>query len=38
MKKTMLVLAALLAVGAAHAEDTLKKAKDSGTITMGVRE
>jgi glutamate/aspartate transport system substrate-binding protein len=38
MKRTMLVLAAVLAVGAAHAEDTLKKAKDSGTITMGVRE
>ena len=39
MNKTKLVIAAaLLAAGAAHAEDTLKKAKDSGTITMGVRE
>jgi glutamate/aspartate transport system substrate-binding protein len=38
MHKTLLVLAALLAAGAAHAEDTLKKAKESGTITMGVRE
>ncbi len=38
MKKTMLALAAFLAVGAVHAEDTLKKIKDSGTITMGVRE
>jgi len=26
------------AAGAAHAEDTLKKIKDTGTITMGVRE
>jgi glutamate/aspartate transport system substrate-binding protein len=32
-----LVLAFGLA-GAAHAEDTLKKIKDSGSITMGVRE
>jgi glutamate/aspartate transport system substrate-binding protein len=38
MKKTMLALAAVLAVGAAHAEDTLKKIKDSGVITLGVRE
>jgi len=38
MKKTMLALAAVVAVGAAHAEDTLKKIKDSGSITMGVRE
>lgn len=38
MKKTMLALAAVLAVGAVHAEDTLKKIKDSGSITMGVRE
>ena len=38
MHKTLLVLAALLAAGAAHAEDTLKKAKESGTITRGVRE
>ncbi|RQP21373.1 transporter substrate-binding domain-containing protein [Piscinibacter terrae] len=38
MKKTMLALAAVMAVGVAHAEDTLKKIKDSGAITMGVRE
>ena len=33
-----LFAAALLATGAAHAQDTLKKIKDSGSITMGVRE
>ena len=38
MKKTLLALAAFMAVGAVHAEDTLKKIKDSGVITMGVRE
>ncbi len=43
MKKSFLaratVMAAALAVaGAAHAEDTLKKIKDSGAITEGVRE
>ena len=38
MKKTMLALAAVLAVGAVHAEDTLKKIKDSGAITLGARE
>ena len=38
MKKSLWVLAALLAVGAAQAEDTLKKIKDTGTVTMGVRE
>ncbi len=32
-----LLLAGLLATGAAHA-DTLKKIKDSGSVTMGVRE
>jgi len=37
MKKTMLALAAVLAVGAVQA-DTLKKIKDSGSVTMGVRE
>ena len=37
MKKTMLALAAVLAVGAVHA-DTLKKIKDSGSITLGARE
>ena len=41
MKKTLLAAAAVLALaaaGAAHAEDTLKKIKDSGAITEGVRE
>ncbi|MEK8030026.1 amino acid ABC transporter substrate-binding protein [Ideonella sp. DXS29W] len=40
MKRSLLVLATLAAVGAAHAEinDTLKKIKDSGVVTMGVRE
>ena len=41
MKKTLMTAAALaglaLATGAAHA-DTLKKIKDSGAVTMGVRE
>ena len=37
MKKTLLALVAVLAVGVAHA-DTLKKIKDSGSITLGVRE
>ena len=30
--------AALMCMGAAHAEDTLKKIKDSSAVTMGVRE
>ena len=40
MKKTLLVLAALSALGVAQAQssDTLKKIKDSGSVTMGVRE
>jgi glutamate/aspartate transport system substrate-binding protein len=42
MKKSTLGVAALVAAfagaGAAHAEDTLKKIKDTGSITMGVRE
>ena len=39
MKKSLLALAvALLAGGLAHAEDTLKKIKDTGAITLGVRE
>ncbi|MFZ2989683.1 amino acid ABC transporter substrate-binding protein [Ideonella sp.] len=40
MKKSLLVLAALSAVTAAQAQttDTLKKIKDSGSVTMGVRE
>lgn len=37
MKKTMFALAAVLAIGAAHA-DTLKKIKDTGAITIGARE
>lgn len=37
MKKSLLALAALLAVGVAQA-DTLKKIKDSGAITLGARE
>jgi glutamate/aspartate transport system substrate-binding protein len=32
------IAASALAVGAAHAEDTLKKIKDTGSITEGVRE
>jgi glutamate/aspartate transport system substrate-binding protein len=43
MRKSFLAGAAIVAtafavVGTAHAEDTLKKIKDTGTITMGVRE
>ena len=39
LKKSILVLCvATLAVGAVHAQDTLKKIKDSGSATMGVRE
>jgi glutamate/aspartate transport system substrate-binding protein len=43
MKKSMFanavaVAAALVAIGAAQAEDTLKKIKDTGSVTMGVRE
>jgi len=38
MKKSMLALSLALALGAVHAEDTLKKVKDSGSVTMGVRE
>ena len=40
MKKTLLVLAALSTLGVAQAQssDTLKKIKDSGRVTMGVRE
>ncbi len=37
MKKTLFALASILAFGAAHA-DTLKKIKESGSVTMGVRE
>ncbi len=35
---TAVLAAALGATGAAQAQDTLKKIKDSGSITMGVRE
>jgi glutamate/aspartate transport system substrate-binding protein len=43
MKKTLVVASAAMTLafglaGAAHAQDTLKKIKDSGSITMGVRE
>jgi glutamate/aspartate transport system substrate-binding protein len=38
MKKVLLVAALVAGVTAVHAEDTLKKIKDSGTVTMGVRE
>jgi len=39
MKKSLLVLALSLATtGLVHADDTLKKIKDSGAATMGVRE
>ena len=40
MKKSLWVIAALVAAGAAQAQttDTLKKIKDSGAVTMGVRE
>jgi glutamate/aspartate transport system substrate-binding protein len=40
MRKSVLGAAALAFAfaGAAHAQDTLKKIKDSGSITMGVRE
>jgi len=40
MKKSLFAVAALLATGVAYAQanDTLKKIKDSGTVTMGVRE
>ena len=43
MNKSLLAGSAIMALafgfaGAAHAEDTLKKIKDSGAVTMGVRE
>ncbi|RZI80661.1 MAG: amino acid ABC transporter substrate-binding protein [Rubrivivax sp.] len=38
MKKLLLVAALFAGVTAVHAEDTLKKIKDSGAATMGVRE
>nr|MBP7522270.1 amino acid ABC transporter substrate-binding protein [Leptothrix sp. (in: b-proteobacteria)] len=39
MKKSLLVLSVLLAMGAGAVQaDTLKKMKDSGAISLGVRE
>jgi ABC-type amino acid transport substrate-binding protein len=38
MKKALLVLTLASVAGLVHAEDTLKKIKDSGAVTMGVRE
>lgn len=38
MKRVLLAAALLAGFSVVHAEDTLKKIKDSGTITMGVRE
>jgi len=38
MKKSLLILALSALSCGAHAEDTLKKIKDSGAITLGVRE
>jgi glutamate/aspartate transport system substrate-binding protein len=38
MKKSLIVLALAAATGLVQAEDTLKKIKDSGAVTMGVRE
>ncbi len=40
MKKSLIAIAAMLATGVAlaQANDTLKKIKDSGAVTMGVRE
>ncbi len=38
LKQSILVAFAALAVGAVQAQDTLKKIKDSGSATMGVRE
>jgi glutamate/aspartate transport system substrate-binding protein len=40
MKKSIFAVAAMLAVGVVHAQatDTLKKIKDSGSVTMGARE
>jgi len=38
LKKSLLVFAAVFSVGIAQAQDTLKKIKDSGSVTMGVRE
>jgi len=38
LRGVALAAAAFAVAGTAHAEDTLKKIKDTGTITMGVRE
>ena len=36
--KTLALVAALAAMGAVHAQDTMKKIKDTASVTMGVRE
>ncbi|MEJ6001613.1 transporter substrate-binding domain-containing protein, partial [Paucibacter soli] len=38
MTKTLVLALSLALAATAHAEDTLKKIKDSGSVTMGVRE
>jgi len=38
MKRFLTLAAAFMALGVAHADDTLKKIKDSGSVTMGTRE
>ncbi|RQO62590.1 amino acid ABC transporter substrate-binding protein [Paucibacter sp. KBW04] len=38
LAQTLALALAAAAVGAVHAEDTLKKIKDAGSVTMGVRE
>ena len=38
MKRFLSFAAAVMALGVAHADDTLKKIKDSGSVTMGTRE
>jgi glutamate/aspartate transport system substrate-binding protein len=38
MKKVLLAVALVAGTAAVHAEDTLKKIKDTGAVTMGVRE
>jgi glutamate/aspartate transport system substrate-binding protein len=38
MKKSFVLVAALLAAGVVQASGTLDKIKSSGTITLGVRE
>jgi len=38
MKRFLTLAAAFMALGVAQADDTLKKIKDSGSVTMGTRE